>query len=166
MKTRLLIIPAFLVLVGVTLLATDTVDAFGLGQRSDDEVIIKFAEKFGRSEDEVRAVFDELHQDRLQQMQANFEQRLDEAVAAGTISEEQKQLLLEKHNELHQMHQDMWLETQGMTPEERRAIMVAQHDEMESWAEENGIDLNSLQLRMGPGGPGRGMHGKGIHMYQ
>ena len=164
MKTRLLLIPAFVVLVGSTLWATDRIDAMGFAG-DEDTLISKLAERFGTSEEEVQVVFDEHRQQRRLEMENQFADRLNADVTAGTLTEEQKQLILAKHEELQTMRQDMWQELEELSPEDRRATMQAQHDEMETWAKENGIDFAELQLGFGSMHEGRGMHrGEGMGM--
>ena len=98
-------------------------------------VMQKLVERFNLNEDEVKAVFDDFRVERQAEMKARFEERLNQAVSDGQISEEQKQLIIAKHEEL-------------------RAERNAKRDELKTWAEENGIDL---QLFFGPKG-GRGKH--------
>lgn len=160
MKKRILLIPTFIILVGVTLLATDRVDAFGFGA-DEDTLIQRLAKRLGKDEQEVQVVFDEVRQERQQQLQARYEERLNEEVAAGTITEDQKRLILAKHQEIQKIHQDMWEDIKEMSPEDRRATMQAQHDEMTAWAEENGIDLEALHF--GPSEFGGRMGGRGMH---
>lgn len=96
--------------------------------RADDNsfyppFIAKLAERFNLNQDELKNFFDEQHQERLQQMHKQHEQRLNQAVTDGVITEEQKQAILAKHEEMQnqqqQHHQEMqaWFETQGIDPE-------------------------------------------------
>jgi len=140
MKKRILLIPTFIFLVGIMILATDRADAFGFGA-DEDTLVRRLADKFGKDEQEVQVVFDELREERQQQIQARYEDELQEAVVAGLITENQKQLILAKHQENQQIYQDMREELKDMSFEDRVAIMQAQHDEMVTWAEENGIDI-------------------------
>ncbi len=152
-----IIIPALTIVIGGGLLyGASQVAAHGFGSRSGNEsVVTRFAEAFGKSEDEVRAVFDQLHEEHQAEMMTTFEERLSQAVADGTLTDAQKQLILDKHEELMADKESSWETYKDMTPQERRAAMQAKHDELEAWAEKNGIDLDFL------GGFGRkmGMHG-------
>jgi len=65
-------------------------------------IVDKLSEKFNLNESDVQTVFDDVHQERLQEMNTLREQKLTEAVEAGTITETQKQALLNKWQELEQ----------------------------------------------------------------
>jgi len=110
-------------------------------------IIQKLAERFNLNTDEVKQVFDEERQQQQQRMRASFEERVDQAVVEGTITEEQKEAILQKQAELQNQHEALM----DFAPEERRAVMQKNRQELESWAQENGIDL-SLFLGNGPRG--------------
>ena len=128
-------------------------------------MISKLAQAFGKSEDEVRDVFDEVKADHQAEMQSEFEARLDEAVSDGEITEEQKQLILEKHEELMAEKQDQWENFKDLSPEERREAIQSHHEELETWAEENSIDLKyffgGYKMHKGMHGVGKSMRGFG-----
>lgn len=100
-------------------------------------VVQKLAERFGLSQTDVQEVFDEARADHHAQMLANFEDRLNQAVSDGKITEDQKQLILDKHEEI-QAKMD---ELQSLDPQNRREQMQAYHEELQNWAEDNNIDL-------------------------
>lgn len=105
-------------------------------------LVEKIASKFGLNQDEVSATFKELHQERLQERQAERESQLDKAVADGVITKEQKQLLIQKHQENQQ---------------QRQAQRQAHQQEMMTWMEQNGIDHNTLKEYLGGFGQKRRM---------
>lgn len=108
-------------------------------------VLDRVVERFDLNQDEVDAVIDEVREERQAQMLTFYEERLDEAVAKGELTAEQKQLILDKHAELQAER------------EQKRA-------KLQAWAEENGIDLRYL---MG-GGHRSGfhkMHGMGLRGF-
>jgi hypothetical protein len=149
-----ILIPAITLLVAGGILYTSTqISAHGFGF-GNETMIQKLAAAFGKSEDEVKAVLDDVKADHQAEMQSQFENRLDEAVANGDLTEEQKQLILAKHEEI-QSEKESWNDKQNLSKEEWIEIKQNHHSELESWAEENGIDL---QYFFG----GRGMH-KGMH---
>lgn len=79
-----------------------------------------------------------------------FQQYLNRALQAGRITPQQKQLILAKHAELQMMHDDLRDEWRDLSPEEKRAMMQARHDELVEWADANGIDpafFNQLHRR-------------------
>ena len=128
MKKILVVGLALIGLVGVVTGA----DAF------NQPVVDKLVEKFDLNEDEVVGVFDEIHQERLQQKQEQMEAGLDEAVAAGVITSDQKQALLDKQAEMQQEREQ-------------------QREEMRQWREESGIDFEALApYKGGCGGRGFG----------
>lgn len=91
------------------------------GQSKFPPIVQKLIERFGLNEDEVSQVIEEEREERRQKGKEMMEQRLDEAVADGQITEEQKQAILEKQEQMEQEK--------------------GQHqEEMKQWAEENGID--------------------------
>lgn len=100
-------------------------------------MIQALAERFGLSETEVKEVFDEVHADHFSQIQTNLEERLDQAVEDGILTEEQKQALLNKKAEM-------------------RSHSHEHKEEMQVWFEEQGIDHKTLMDYMG----GLGMHRK------
>ncbi|MFH1896024.1 MAG: hypothetical protein ABH814_00925 [bacterium] len=75
------------------------------------------------------------------QARQHQEERLQEAVTAGVITNEQADALQAKREEMRTQHE-----------QERQA----HKQEMQTWAEQNGIDLNALHEYMGKGF-GRGM---------
>ena len=90
------------------------------------------------------------------QRQADFLARLETAVAAGQLSTEQQQLLIDKHQELTAnraavgQDREAW---QALSVEERQAARTkrqeeraSQRAELETWASENGIDLQYLNM--------------------
>lgn len=108
----------------------------------------QLAQKFGRSETEVAQIMQETRQENRSQMRNGFEDRLERAVTNGELTAEQKQLILEKRTELQAN-----CDSSG----ERKQL---NHEELASWAEQNGID-SSFLMGKGPGngeGQGRGIH--------
>ena len=101
-------------------------------------IVDKLSEKFNLNESDVQTVFDDVHQERLQEMNTLREQKLTEAVEAGTITETQKQALLNKWQELEQER------------EQKR-------QEMQTWFEDQGIDETKLAPYLGFGHHG-GFH--------
>jgi hypothetical protein len=114
----------------------------------------KIIEKFGLNKTEVEQVVNEYRGERRQQMQAQYEQRLNQAVTDGKITAEQKQLIMNKHNEL----QSQW--------DSENQQRQQHHEEMEAWAEENNIDLSALGFGMGRNGRGGMMKGEGMGMVR
>ncbi len=117
----------------------------------------QLAQKFGKSETEVTQIMEETRQERHTQAMQGFEGRLEKAVMNGELTAEQKQLLVEKRAELQAN-----CDSSG----ERKQL---NHDELTSWAEQNGIDPSFLMgkgpgngegLRLGENGQGKRMYGQ------
>lgn len=92
----------------------------------DSDITAKIAEKFGISQDEVQAVFDEEKTANEAERAAERSEQLQELVDSGEITSEQKTLIEEKQSELE------------VQRDEARAAL-------DSWAEENGIDLKYVR---------------------
>jgi hypothetical protein len=132
-----------------------TAGVVGIRTASADDfsnpVVERLAERFDLNEDEVQAVFDAVRDEKHAEMQVLFEERLDELVSDGTLTEEQKQAFLDKRDEMRSGKG----EYRDLSHEERMAVKEANRVEMQVWAEENGIDLSVLKQELGKG-MGRG----------
>lgn len=118
-------------------------------------IIQKLVQKFGLKEAEVKSVFDEAFKERQSQKQAKFEERLNQDVKDGKITEAQKKLILAKHQELQEKRGEKPENWQAMTPKQRREMMQTQKQELEKWVKENNLDPKYLF-----GGYERGMKGR------
>lgn len=127
-KTALTALTIATLLVAGGLMAIQEVRADNTNPRSN--FIQKLAEQFGLNQDDVQTFFNEQRQERSQKMEQRHEEHMSELVANGTITEAQKQALESKHEELQ--------------------------NEMNAWAETQGIDLTLIRPRMGM------HHGQGI----
>ena len=114
--------------------------SYGNGNGPD---VSGLAEKLGVEESKVEEAFSQMREERQAERQAELSENLDKAVTDGKISAEQKQLILDKHNSIES---------------EKRQ----RGQEMRTWAEENGIDMEALQ-DYGIGGRGFGGGGMGRH---
>lgn len=133
----------------------------GIGQ---ENIITRLAEKLGKSPEEVQVVFDEIRQERQAEHQKLMEEKLSTAVSDGKITEAQKQLIINKLQQLHEDRQEQIESLKDKSPEERRAAMKTHRDELQSWAKSNGIDLSLLDLKFGMFG--KGGRGIGLHMTE
>ncbi len=116
-------------------------------------LVQKIATKFNLNQNEVQAVFDQEHAERHAQMDAQYEQRLSQLVTDGKITEQQKQLILNKHKEMQANRETEMAALQNMTDEERRAAMEKKRTELENWAKDNNIELQYV-MPFGKGGHG------------
>lgn len=108
------------------------------------DLVQKLTDKFGLNREEVQSVFDEHHQEMMANMQAKEEERLNQLVTDKKITEQQKQLILQKKEELRTQHQNEMQNLKDKTVEERKAIMEQHRQELENWANQNGIDVQYL----------------------
>jgi len=108
-------------------------------------LIQKIIEKFNLNTSEVQKVIDEERQEREKQRLSLLEEKLNQAVKDGVISEEQKKALLEHW-------QNKWQERRQIREEERK------------WFEENKIDWQKLGPYLGGMGGkfGRRVFGRGF----
>jgi hypothetical protein len=134
--------------------------------RGPSQMIQKLAERFGLDQGEVQLFFDAERQVRQEERQAEYETRLSKAVESGELSEEQKQLILAKREEMRTQMEGERGNRGKESQEEREAhreAMESRRAELEAWAEENGIDMKYFGGPNGHGGKGgpRGGFGSG-----
>ena len=113
----------------------------------------KIIAKFNLNKDEVNQVVTDYRGERRQQMQSQYEERLNQAVADGKITEAQKQLILDKRAEL----QKEWDANQSQRDQHRQ--------QLQDWAKQNGIDISYLMMGQGRGRGGM-MKGEGMGMVR
>lgn len=122
-------------------------------------LIQKIMEKFSLNKDEVTTVMNEYREEHHNQMEARFQERLSSLVADGKLTNEQKTQLEAKHEEMEANHQEL----RSITGPEKREAMQAYHEEIQTWAEANGIDFDQIMPMgggLGKGGMHRGMGGR------
>ncbi len=111
---------------------------------------------FASTDQPISPMTEEFRLERRAQMEAGFEAKLERAVETGELTAEQKKLILEKREEFR-----AGCDKTGERRQEH-------HEEMLTWAQENGID-SSLMMGMGNGqgqGQHRGIKGMGRRMHQ
>jgi hypothetical protein len=120
------------IIIPALVLAILGLGAYGVSQvyagESSDQylpIVQRLSEKLGVSEEKVEASFDEMRAEKQVQMQARFEERLDQMIEDGDLTQEQKQAILDKHQELQTKY-------------------LQEREELKVWAEENGIDLKNV----------------------
>lgn len=112
----------------------------------DGTLADKIATKLNMPRGEVKAVLAEAKAQRLQERQQTVEEQLSELVKQGKLTEEQKTKLLAKQAELQAARQAEVEAMKGKTKDEARAIVKDYHDELKTWAEENGIPLKFVEI--------------------
>lgn len=145
---RKIILPAILLTGALAVGSLGFTRAYAQENSTYPPIVEKLAEKFGLNRDEVLDVFEEHRDDRKAEMFANFSERLDDLVAEGKITSEQKEKILDKHEEVQTKMESL----KDLDPQERKAQMQAFHEELKKWAEENNIDFPFMVFRsIGPG---------------
>lgn len=138
------------------LLAVGSLGVFPVGAQesiSYPPIVQKLADRFGLNPDEVEEVFEEERANHHAQVLQNFEDRLDEAVSEGKITFEQKEAILDKHEEMQAKMSELL--NKGLSPYQMHEEMRAHHEELRAWAEEHDIDIPFMALNVK--GPGVGM---------
>ena len=147
MKSKKIVIPT------IALAILSLVSVLGVRSVRADEnstyppIVQKLVERFNLNTEEVQQVFDEARGERQQEMQVRFEERLNQAVSEGKINQEQKEAIMAKKDEMKANRGEF----KDLTPEERHQNREAHRQEMETWAEENGIDLSLMPMLLGGG---------------
>lgn len=158
MKKKGMIFALAFALLGSGLFASTTVFADENGNGVHMQGLVqKISEKFGLSQDEVQTVFDEYRDEMHSEMEQKQEERLDELVESGTITEEQKQLILDKREELREKREAFKSSGAENDRGQMKAQMDSDRQELEAWADANGIDVSYLMGGFGK----KSHHGQG-----
>lgn len=150
--------------IGLAGLAATGMASAATNQSGQDTLVDKIAQKFNLNKDDVQQVFNEQHQAREAEHQAKISERLQKLVDDQTITPDQKTAIEAKLKELHDQHEANKDSLKDLTPEERKAKREQARQDLENWANEQGLDLTKLRgifqgPHMGPGGPGHGPEG-------
>lgn len=157
----------------LTLVAVGSVYANSVAGQDNNpmnSLVNAIAEKFNLNVSDVQQVFDEHRQEmqaqrqeqmaeKQSEMQQKFEERLNQAVTDGKLTQEQANLIIAKKAELEAQRQNL----QNGTPEENKEAMQEHRDELKQWAEDNNIPLQYFMFA-GPGGLGHMGRGFGGQM--
>ncbi|MEW6772276.1 MAG: hypothetical protein AB1330_12995 [Bacillota bacterium] len=156
-KVRLKAVLALVVLACVSVL----VGAYGLSAIAAETqadynfppVIQKLVEKFNLDPAKVNEVLQEDRKEREAKREAMIEERLDQEVKEGTITEKQKEAILAKRKEMQEKLEAL----RDLAPEERHEALQQLREEVTAWAKENGIDAKWLLM-----GPRKGFGPRGF----
>jgi len=99
-------------------------------------------QKFNLNKDQVNQVVTDYQTERQNQRETQYKQNLDQAVKDGKITQAQEQLILDEHNKLVEQQQ---------TEEQNRQ---QNRQQLQDWANQNGIDVRYLGVGYGRGGHG------------
>jgi hypothetical protein len=104
-KKKKLIIPV------AALVALAGISAYSLKASADERgsrnMSQEIAEKFNLNQDEVDSFFSEKREQRREENQSRMEENLSQAVLDGKITEDQKNALIEKREEMQANREDM-----------------------------------------------------------
>jgi RNA processing factor Prp31 len=117
-------------------------------------LVERFAEKFDLDREEVMDFLDELKDERKTDAQERFEERLDELVEDEKITEDQKEAILDKKEEMQTFKEEL----EDMTISEAREAIKDMHEELKDWAEDNDLDLKNFF-------PKKGAHSFGLRSF-
>jgi predicted RND superfamily exporter protein len=109
-------------------------------------VIQKLVDKFNLDPAKVNDVLQEERKAADAKRESMVEQKLDQAVESGQITASQKEAILAKRVEMQAKFETL----RNLAPPERCEAMQQLRDEMEKWAQDNGIDAKQL-LMVAPG---------------
>ncbi|MBI4743261.1 MAG: hypothetical protein HY776_00245 [Actinobacteria bacterium] len=144
-KTIIVIVVGVLVVLGV--FGAGAVIAAG-NTTAKKTIVDRLSERFNLNTDDVKKVFTEAQEERLQAMRNALEERLTTAVKEGKITEEQKTTILKK--------QDQILAKQ-------KELMTLQQ-ELRDWADNNNVDMSVMGVGMRHGMGKKHMRGFGPPM--
>ena len=125
------------------------------------EKVSEIAERFDLEESEVQAYFDEKKQEQQEKREANRAEHVSALVEAGTLTQEQADALTALKDSFRSEVQA--LKESGADREEIKTAMEDHKDEVESWAEAEGVSLDDIRPEkgekrghQGPRGPQNG----------
>lgn len=149
---------AILPIAAVTLLGAGVYGVAQVSAASDQidpqaSLVQKLADKFKLDKAQVQAVFDEEHAAHQAKHEKKLEERLNQAVTDGKLTQAQKDAIVAENKKLKGILE----EAKNGTVEERRAAMEKARTEARTWAEQN--NLSPKWLMMGMGAHHKGMGG-------
>jgi len=139
MRNRFLV-PTFLA-VSILMVGVISTSVVSAQVSSYPPVVERLAERFGLDKGEVKQFFDEVHSEHQADMYASWVERLDDLVAQGDITSEQKEELLTKLDEMREKIEAL----QDLDPETRHEDVVQIRQEFRDWAKAQEIDLSSIK---------------------
>lgn len=154
MINKKLIFPvAALAILSVAIIGAGNVSADDISKNRGD-IAQKIAEKFDLNENEVQEVLDQVREERKSELQARHESRLNEAVENGEITEDQKNLIINKQKEIKENRSESKENYKDMSISERQNLFSEKKEELKAWAEQNDIDPKYLYAGLGHKGHG------------
>jgi len=112
----------------------------------------QLATKIGINADKVAVAVNQIHQEHMQEREAEAISQLDAAVANGTITKSQKQAIFTHHQKMQDEHQNKWEDMKDMNRKERKEEHEKEQAEHKAWAQSVGLDLKTIHRILGGGG--------------
>jgi len=155
MKKRI-ILPALLLSGALAVGSLGFARAYAQENSEYPPIVLKLAEKFGLNASEVQDVFKEVHDEHEADREARFSEHLNDLVSDGKLTESQKQMILDKHEEMEAKMDEF----KDLEPEQRREKMQQYHEELKIWATENGVEFPFMVFKALKPGFGHGFKGE------
>ncbi len=133
---------------GIALAATST------SSSTYPSIVQKIADKFHLNPSDVQQVFKDDRAAHEKDMQTKLNDKLEQAVKDGKLTEDQKTKLVAELQKLHDARKDDRVADRT----ERRQDRQNMHDELSQWAKDNGIS-NLSDILPTPAGPPQGFDG-------
>ncbi len=119
------------------------------GEERQNILVTKLVERFGLNQSEVEDVVAEVREEKREQKQQRFNEKLDALVENGDLTADQKNLITAKKDELRSEREVMKESMGDLSREERKELKEQKREEMQQWAQDNGIDLEILKKNKG-----------------
>ncbi len=162
MIQKKIVVPVIgIVIAGSTLFGANLARAQGT-LTTDQSVVQKNSNKVNLNHADAQKVSGENKAEHKQQKKAELEARLNQAVKDGKITGAQRQAILTKFGGTSAMHKDKE-QMHSVNSETRQQAMQQKKAELESWAQKNGLSLQTYQELVGHGGKEGGIKGSGWH---
>lgn len=142
MKKKLLI--TALVITTLAAGAVGAQGAFATSTSSNPTLVQMIANKFGLNQSDVQQVFDQYKQQHAQNMQQNYQARLDQLVKDGKLTSDQEKLILDEHQKLMTEHASDFQNIKSMAKDQRKNILSSIHQEISVWSKANNIPVRYL----------------------
>jgi UTP:GlnB (protein PII) uridylyltransferase len=148
-----LILPAAVAVFTLGAVATMSTVMAATSSTNSDSLAGKIAQKFNLNQSDVQSVIDQNKTDHQAARQQKIEDKLTQAVKDGKITNDQKDKILAKLQELQAERQANRDSLKDLTPAERKAKLEAKRAELKQWAKDNNIPDQFLRLLAGHPGP-------------
>ena len=127
---------------------------------SKDALIDRVAADAGVDRSVIEASFESHQEDMKAEREATRAEHLDQLVTDSTLTQEQREALELKFEELKSQKES--LRDQDLSREQKRELMKESREEFKAWAEKQGINLDDIRPEKGEGF-GRKGHGHRHH---